>query len=94
MSDEARGFYVYSISDRQGVVRHVAVGRPGQTSPLITRRLSVARLIDGAEPVVIKSGLTEREASRPCAGTARPLPDSAPLLAPRRIATPRQNSGS
>jgi hypothetical protein len=61
MSDEARWFYVYSLSDRQGVVRHVAVGRPGQTSPLVTRR-SVARLIDGAGPVVIKSGLTEREA--------------------------------
>jgi hypothetical protein len=61
MSDEDRGFYAYSFSDRQGVVRHVAVGRPGQTPPLITRR-SVARLIDGAEPVIMKSGLTEREA--------------------------------
>jgi hypothetical protein len=61
MSDEARGFYVYSLSDRQGVVRHVAVGRPGQPRPLITRR-SAARLVNGAEPVIIKSGLTEREA--------------------------------
>ena len=62
MSDETRGFYVYSFSDGQGVVRHVAVGRPGQTPSLITRRRSVVRLIDGAEPVIIKSGLTEREA--------------------------------
>jgi hypothetical protein len=61
-SDETRGFYVYSFSYGQGVLRHVAVGRPGQTPSLITRRRSVVRLIDGAEPVIIKSGLTEREA--------------------------------
>jgi hypothetical protein len=53
-SDETRGFYVYSFSYGQGVVRHVAVGRPGQTPSLITRRRSVVRLTDGAEPVIIK----------------------------------------
>jgi hypothetical protein len=74
MSDETCGFYVYSFSDGQGVVRHVAVGRPGQTPSLITRRRSVVRLIDGAEPVIIKSGLTEREAIALARELRRPLP--------------------